>query len=118
MYTNVKFIKYIDQISAPDGITPSTVSSESIRVSVIHPNETNGINFYNLLAFWNETVMGECNITHDSAEQGCLIERLEPSKNYTIVAHSCIADNSTILRSVEATTTFYLEGKLRFSFST
>ncbi len=91
------------------------MSSESIKVSVVHPNETNGINFYNLLAFWNDTVMGECNITYDSAEQGCLIERLEPAKNYTIVAHSCLIDNSTILRSVEASTTFYLEGELRFS---
>ncbi len=62
--------------------------------------------------------MGECNITHVSAEQGCLIERLEPVKNYTIVAHSCIIDNSTVLRSIEASTTFYLEGKLRFSFFT
>ncbi len=62
--------------------------------------------------------MGECNITYDSAEQGGLIERLEPAKNYTIVAHSCLIDKSTILRSVEASTTFYLEGKVLLSVST
>ncbi len=62
--------------------------------------------------------MGECNITRESAEKGCLIERLESAKNYTIVAHSCLIDNSTILRSVEVSTTFYLDGKQGLSCST
>ncbi len=93
------------------GILPTAVSSASIRISVVPPNETNGINFFNLIAFSNETMMGGCNITqNDSAEQECLIEELEPMTNYTIVAQSCIIGNSTLLRSVEASTTFFLEG--------
>ncbi len=87
------------------------MSSASIRISVVPPNETNGINFYNLIALSNETMAGECNITHqDSGKQECIIEELEPMTNYTIVAYSCIIDNSTLLRSAEASTTFFLEG--------
>ncbi len=98
-------------ILAPTDILPTAASSQSIRISVVPPNETNGINFYNLIAFSNKTMVGECNITQlDSAKQECLIEELEPMTNYTIVAHSCVIDNSTILRSVEASTTFFLEG--------
>ncbi len=68
------------------------------------------IKFYNLIAFSNGTMMGGCNITqHESTKQECVIEDIEQSTNYTIVAHSCIIDNSTILRGVEASSTLFLE---------
>ncbi len=55
-------------------------------------------------------MVGGCNITQqDSAKQGCLIEDIEQSTNYTIVAQSCIIDSSTILRGIEASTTLFLE---------
>ncbi len=105
-------------ILAPNDILPTAASSTSIRISVVPPNETDGINYYNLIAFSNETMVGGCNITqNDSAEQECLIEEIEPTTNYTIVEQSCIIDNSTILRSVEDSTTFCLEGTFYLWFS-
>ncbi len=105
-------------MSARTGILLTAVSSASIRISVVPPNETNGINFYNLIAFSNETVVGGCNITqHESTKHECVIEELEPMTNYTIVAQSCITDNNTILRSVEASTTFFLEGTFYLWFA-
>ncbi len=105
-------------ILAPTDILPTAASSSSITISFVPPNETNRIHFYNLIALSNETMVGECNITQlDSGKQECLIEELEPMENYTIVAQSCIIDNRTILRSVEASTTFFLEGTFYLWFT-
>ncbi len=96
---------------APLGINVSAGMGGQFEVTIAQPNLTNGITLYQVVVHLNETERGSCYITEISPPIECTIRGPELERNYSISAFSCIAYNSTIIRSSETRSTFYLLGK-------
>ncbi len=96
---------------APLGVNVSAGLGGQAEVTIAQPNLTTGITLYQVFVHLNETERGSCNITELSPPLECTIRGLELERNYSISAFSCIAYNSTIIRSSETRLTFYLAGK-------
>ncbi len=99
---------------APLGINVSASLGGQIEATIAQPNLTTGITLYQVFVHLNETERGGCNITELTPPIECTIRGLELERNYSISAFSCIAFNSTIIRSSETRSTFYLPGKIFF----
>ncbi len=84
---------------------------------IAQPNLTTGITLYQVFIHLNETERGSCNKTELSAPLECTIRGLELERNYSISAFSCIAYNSTIIRSSETRRTYYLAGKIFLKYA-
>ncbi len=92
-------------------MTAVATSPSSMNITVIPPNTTKGITFFELFAFSNGTDSANCTAHINSSTIGCSLDGLASETNYTIFAYSCINDTAGQVRSEATLVNFDLSCK-------